>query len=140
MYLVGNSFHVSFKCVVIISTKQEAAHTQSAKVSTCYTLWHFGDWSLIMGRGATNSRWGGGVSEVLPPQKGGSGMFFSRAEGWGTKSFEVVLTWELVILAIVIGGGAQKVKLLWLRVVSQYPGKIYSFLFSTDILLMIINH
>ena len=51
MYLVGNSFHVSFKWVVIISTKQEAAHTQSAKVSTCYTLWHFGDWSLITGRG-----------------------------------------------------------------------------------------
>ena len=41
MYLVGNSFHVSFKWVVIISTKQEAAQTQSAKVSTCYTLWHF---------------------------------------------------------------------------------------------------
>ena len=38
MYLVGNSFHVSFKWVVIISTKQEAAHTQSAKVSTCYIL------------------------------------------------------------------------------------------------------
>ena len=47
MYLVGNSFYVSFKWVVIISTKQEAAHTQSAKVSTCYTLWHFGGWSLI---------------------------------------------------------------------------------------------
>ena len=53
MYLVGNSFHFSFKWVVIISTKQEAAHTQSAKVSTCYTLWHFGDWSLIMGRGGS---------------------------------------------------------------------------------------
>ena len=47
MYLVGDSFRVSFKWVVIISTKQEAAHTQSAKVITCYTLWHFGDWSLI---------------------------------------------------------------------------------------------
>ena len=67
-------------------------------------------------------------------------MFFSHAEGWGTKSFEVVLTWELEILAIVMGGGAQKVQLLWLGVVSQYPGKIYSFLFSTDILIMIINH
>ena len=51
MYLVGNSFHVSFKWVFIIRTKQEAAHTQSAKVSTCYTLWHFGDRSLITGRG-----------------------------------------------------------------------------------------
>ena len=77
MYLVGNRFHVSFKWVVIISTKQEAAHTQSAKVSTCYTLWHFGDWSLITGRGeATNCRRGGGVSEVLPLQKEGGGDFF----------------------------------------------------------------
>ena len=83
MYLVGNSFHVSFKWVVIISTKQEAAHTQSAKVSTCYTLWHFGDWSLITGRGATNCRRGGGC-EVLPLQKkGGADFFFSRAEGGG---------------------------------------------------------
>ena len=51
MYLDGDSFRVSFKWVVIISTKQETAHTQSAKVSTCYTLWHFGDWSLITGKG-----------------------------------------------------------------------------------------
>ena len=77
MYLVGNSFHVSFKWVVIISTKQEAAHTQSAKVSTCYTLWHFGDWSLITGRGGYKLH----------------------------KSCEVVLLWELEILAIVIVGG-----------------------------------
>ena len=78
MYLVGNSFHVSFKWVVIISTKQEAAHTQNAKVSTCYTLWHFGDWSLITGRGATNCRrGGGGISEALPLQKkGGADYFF----------------------------------------------------------------
>ena len=59
MYLVGNSFNVSFKWVVIISTKQEAAHRQGAKVSTCYTLWNFGDWSQIMGGGATNGRGGG---------------------------------------------------------------------------------
>ena len=39
MYLVEDNFRVSFKWVVIISTKQEAAHTQSAKVSRCYTLW-----------------------------------------------------------------------------------------------------
>ena len=86
MYLVGNSFHVSFIWVVIISTKQEAAHTQSAKVSTCYTLWHFGDWSLITGRGGYKLH----------------------------KSWEVVLTWELEILAIVIvgGGGTQKVSTL----------------------------
>ena len=107
MYLVGNSFHVSFEWVVIISTKQEAAHTQSAKVSTCYTLWHFGDWSLITrrGGGATNCRRGGG-NEVLPLQKkGGADFFIAVLKGGGTKSCEVVLTWELEILAIVIRGG-----------------------------------
>ena len=87
MYLVGNSFHVSFKWVVIICTKQEAAHTQSAKVSTCYTLWHFGDWSLITGRGGYKlQEGGGGISEVLPLQKkGGADFFFSRAEGGGAQ-------------------------------------------------------
>ena len=105
MYLVGNSFHVSFKWVVIISTKQEAAHTQSAKVSTCYTLWHFGDWSLITGRGATNCRRGGGgkgvvtnygeggatkreggAREVLPLQKGGAEKVLAILKG-GHKKF-----------------------------------------------------
>ena len=70
MYLVGDSFRVSFRWVVIISTKQEAGHTQSAKVSTCYILWHFGDWSLITGRGGYEMA--GGSSEVLPLQKGGA--------------------------------------------------------------------
>ena len=109
MYLVGNSFYVSFKWVVIISTKQEAAyiHTQSAKVSTCYTLW-----GLVTnnGEGGLQTAGGGGVSEVLPLQKkGGADFLFSRAEGGGgTKSCEVVLTWELEILAIVIRGGGAK--------------------------------
>ena len=58
MYLVGDIFRFSFKWVVIISTKQGAAHTQSAKVSTCYILWHFGDWSLITGRQATKRQGG----------------------------------------------------------------------------------
>ena len=85
MYLVGNSFHVSFKWVVIISTKQEAAHTQSAKVSTCYTLWHFGDWSLITGRGGYKlQEVVGGVSEVLPLQKkGGADFFLAVLKGGG---------------------------------------------------------
>ena len=48
MYLVGDSFRVSFKWVVIISIKQEAGHTQSAKVSTCYTLWHFAEKDLAV--------------------------------------------------------------------------------------------
>ena len=114
MYLVGNRFHVSFKWVVIISTKQEAAHTQSAKVSTCYTLWHFGDWSLITGRGATNCRRGGGKLRFTPTKERGRGIFFLAVlKGGGTTSCEVVSTWELEILAIVIrGGGAQKVSTL----------------------------
>ena len=69
MYLVGDSFRVSFKWVVIISTKQETAHTQSAKVSTRYTLW-----GLVTNNGeggATKWQGGGGPSEVLPLQKRG---------------------------------------------------------------------
>ena len=77
MHLVGNSFHVSFKWVVIISSKQEAAHTQSAKVSTCYTLWHFGDWSLITGRGGYKLQEGrGGVVKFYPYKRKGERIFF----------------------------------------------------------------
>ena len=41
---------------------------------------------------------GGGACEVLPRQKG----------GWGTKCFEVVLTWEIEVLAIAMEGGGAK--------------------------------
>ena len=77
MYLVGDSFRVSFKWFVIINTKQEAGHTQSAKVSTCYTHWHFGGWSLITGREGYKTA-GGGAS--FTPTKRGGGKSFSRAE------------------------------------------------------------
>ena len=84
IYLVRNSFHVSFKWVVITSTKQEVAHTQSAKVSTCYTLWHFGDWSLITGReGLQKAGGGGGLSEVLSLQRGGAETFLAVLKGGG---------------------------------------------------------
>ena len=69
---------------------------------------------------------------------------FSRAEREGgvTKSFKVVLTWELEVLAIVMGGGHKKFPPFKVRLVVrgglQYPGKIYSFLFSNNILIMII--
>ena len=91
MYLVGDSFHVSFKWVVIISTKQAAAHTQSAKVSTFYTPCHFGDWSLITrrGGGAATKEQGGQVKFNLYKKEGGLN-FFSSAEGGGTTKFEVV--------------------------------------------------
>ena len=49
--------------------------------------------------------------KFYPYKRGGSGKSFSRAEvgggGGGTKSFEVVLTWELEVLAIVMGGGCK---------------------------------
>ena len=78
MYLVGNSFHVSFKWVVIISTKQEAAHTQSAKVSTM--LHTLALWGLVTnngkGGGGLQTAGGGGISEVLPLQRKGEQIFF----------------------------------------------------------------
>ena len=79
-------------------------------------------WGLVTnyeegGGGLQNGRVG--ASTVIPLQKrGGAEKSFSRAEeeggrGGGTKSFEVVLTWELEVLAIVMGGGgAQKVSTL----------------------------
>ena len=71
MYLLGESFRLSFKWVVIISTKQEAGHTHSAKVSTCYTLWHFWDWSLISGRGGgATKQQGGGQLKFYSCKKG----------------------------------------------------------------------
>ena len=90
MYFDGDSFCVSFKWVVIISTKQEAAHTQSAKVSTCYTLWHFWDWSLSMGRGGGATKLQGGQVKFYPYKRGGE---------------------RKKVLAIVMGG-AQKVSTL----------------------------
>ena len=59
--------------------------------------------------------------------------------GGGTKSCEVVLTWEFETLSLVIRGGERKkfppfkVRLWLLGVVLRYHGKIYSFHFSTDI-------
>ena len=74
MYLARDSFCVSFKWVVIVSIKQEDAHTQSAKVSTCYTLWHFWDWSLITGKGGGGYKsLKGGPQQVLPCLAGGGG-------------------------------------------------------------------
>ena len=48
---------------------------------------------------------GGGVSEVLPLQKGEVEKVLAVLKGGGgTTSFEVVSTWELEVLAIVMGG------------------------------------
>ena len=65
---------------------------------------HLREWSLINGRGdgggAQNGRWG--ASEILPLQK-----------GRGAEKVEVVLTWELKVLATLIeGGGTQNVSSL----------------------------
>ena len=53
---------------------------------------------------------GGGASEVILLQKEGwGGKSLSHAEGGrGITSFEVVLMWELEVLAIVMGGGGAK--------------------------------
>ena len=65
-----------------------------------------------MGRGGYNT---GKQSKVLPLQKGGGAeKAFAMLKGGGaTTSFEVVLTRELEVLAIVMGGGgAQQVSTL----------------------------
>ena len=36
--------------------KETCKTNQKPKKSTCYTLWHFGDWSLITGRGGGGGR------------------------------------------------------------------------------------
>ena len=54
---------------------------------------------------------GGGEGQVnfYPYKKGGGGKSFICAEGGGgTKSFEVILMWDLEVLAIVMGGGRKK--------------------------------
>ena len=66
--------------------KTRGCSTQSAKVSTCYTLWHFGDKSLITGWGGgglQNSRAEGKCSFTLT--KNGGGKSFSCAEGGAQK-------------------------------------------------------
>ena len=79
--------------------------------------WVIRDWSLITGKGGgvQNGR-GGGSCEVLPLEKGGGGgKGFSYDErGGGTTSFGVVFTWELEVLAIVMGEG-DKMFLLFKR-------------------------
>ena len=69
------------------------------------------EWSLITRRGSYKTE-GGGANKVLPLQKGGRGTTsFSHAEGGGggdTTSFEVVLTRELEVLAVLIGGGGRE--------------------------------
>ena len=71
-------------------------------------------WGLVTnyGEGGYKMAGGGGEGQAnfYPYKKGGGGKSFSCAEvgGGGTKSFEVILIWDLEVLAIVMGG-AQKV-------------------------------
>ena len=54
----------------------------------------------------------GGASEVLPLQKRERKNVLAMLK-WGDNIFlEVVLTWELEVLAIVMGGGPQKLSTL----------------------------
>ena len=59
-----------------------------------------------MGRGGYKT--GGWAHEILPLRKDGGGAekVLAMLKG-GTKSFEVALTRELEVLAIVMGGGAE---------------------------------
>ena len=60
---------------------------------------------------ATKREGGGGQVKFYPCKEGGGGLWksLSHAErGRGTTSFEVVLTRELEVLAIVMGGGVRK--------------------------------
>ena len=67
------------------------------------------DWSLITGRGVGGLQYGRGAGQVklYPYEKGGGDRnSFSHVEGGGAqKVFEVVLTREIQVLAILMGGG-----------------------------------
>ena len=71
MYLVGDGFRVSFKWVVIFSTKQKAGHTQSAKSQ--HMLHTLALWGLVTyyGEGGLqNGRGGGGQVNFTPTKRG----------------------------------------------------------------------
>ena len=72
------------------------------------SAWLLREWSLITvkgGGGGLQNRKGGQV-KVLPLQKKGDGQKKSKScwRGAGIRSFKVVLTWELEVLAILMGG------------------------------------
>ena len=68
--------------------------------------WALRDWSGEGRGGGATEREGVGHAKFYPYEKGGGGRTsFSHAEGGGgTNSFEVVLTQELEVLTIVMGG------------------------------------
>ena len=63
----------------------------------------------MMGRGGGGYKTeGGGQVKFYPYKKGGGRKSCSHAERGGTQTFEVVLTQELEVLAILMGGGRLK--------------------------------
>ena len=67
-------------------------------------------WGLVTNYwegGLQHGKGGGGASEVLPLQKREWKNVLAMLKWGDKKSFEVVLTWRLEVLAIVMGG-AQK--------------------------------
>ena len=65
-------------------------------------------WGLVINYGEGDYKTANGGKGSFTRTKGaGAETRFSRTEGGGggTESFEVVLSWELEVLAIVIGGG-----------------------------------
>ena len=80
MYLVGDSFHVSFKWVVIISTKQRGCSYTECKSQ--HMLHSLALWGLV-----TNYGDGGGVKFYPYKRGGGAEKSFSPAEVGGHKKF-----------------------------------------------------
>ena len=88
MYFGGDIFRVSFKWVVMISTKQRGSYTYTEYKSQ-HMLHTLALWGLVTNYGEGGLQNGkGGASEVLPLQKGGEPeKSFSHAEWGGHKKF-----------------------------------------------------
>ena len=105
---MGDNFHVSFKWVVITRTKQRGcSYTECKSQHMLHTL---ALWGLVTNYGEgggykTGRGWGGQV-KFYPYKRGGEQKKVLAVLKWGdTTSFEVLLTWELEVLAIKMGGG-----------------------------------
>ena len=106
------------------------------------------DRSLITGKEEGGYKTRGGGKSSFTPTKSGVEKSFSHARGEGTNSFEVVLTWELEVLAILKGGTKSFHPLKWgwekfytvLRWTQKGFGPAISPFCSPPPLLLIINY
>ena len=110
MYFGGDNFRVSFKWVVMIITKQRGSYTYTYTEYKSQNMLHtLALWGLVTNYGEGGLQNGkGGQVKFYPYKRGGGGSLkkvLAMLNGGDTKRFEVVLTWELEVLAIVMGGG-----------------------------------